>query len=132
MAETTASSLQKLDSPAKLAFLRPALRPFHFRNLSAPFSMLLTRRLYYHLKPFLPYRLRIAMRRLHVQRILKRSNGDWPIKKGSERPPDGWPGWPAGKRFAVVLTHDVESQRGVDRVKQLAELEMELGFRSCV
>jgi len=30
----------------------------------------------------------------------------------------------------LVLTHDVEGQRGLDGVKQLAELEMELGFRS--
>jgi hypothetical protein len=29
-----------------------------------------------------------------------------------------------------VLTHDVEGQRGLDRVKRLAEVEMELGFRS--
>ena len=33
-------------------------------------------------------------------------------------------------KFAFVLTHDVESQQGLDRVKELAELEMELGFRS--
>ncbi len=54
----------------------------------------------------------------------------WPILPGSELPPEGWPGWPDGKKFAFVLTHDVESQQGLDRVKQLAELEMELGFRS--
>lgn len=29
-----------------------------------------------------------------------------------------------------MLTHDVESQKGLDRVKGLAELEMSLGFRS--
>ena len=49
---------------------------------------------------------------------------------GSERPPEAWPGWPDGKRFAFVLTHDVEGQRGLDRVRQLTELEMEFGFRS--
>jgi glycosyltransferase involved in cell wall biosynthesis len=92
--------------------------------------MLFTRRLYYHVKPLLPRRLRLALRRHHVQRVLRRSEGLWPIKKGSERPPQGWPGWPNGKRFAFVLTHDVEGQHGVDRVKQLAELEMEFGFRS--
>ena len=92
--------------------------------------MHLTRRLYYHAKPFLPTRLRAALRRFHVRRILRRSGAVWPIKKGSERPPEGWPGWPDGKKFAFILTHDVEGQRGLDRVKQLAELEMELGFRS--
>ena len=54
----------------------------------------------------------------------------WPILPGSERPPEGWPGWPDGKKFAFVLTHDVESQQGLDRVRELAELEMEFGFRS--
>ena len=92
--------------------------------------MRLTRRLYYHLKPFLPTRLRVALRRFHSRRILRRSGAVWPIKKDSEHPPEGWPGWPDGKRFALVLTHDVEGWRGIHRVRQLAEMEMELGFRS--
>ena len=41
-----------------------------------------------------------------------------------------WLGWPDEKQFAFVLTHDVEGQRGLDNVRKLAELEMELGFRS--
>jgi glycosyltransferase involved in cell wall biosynthesis len=92
--------------------------------------MLLTRRLYYHLKPLIPARLRVMMRRYHVHRILRGSADIWPIRRGSESPPEGWPGWPDGRRFAIVLTHDVESQRGVDRVKRLAEVELEFGFRS--
>jgi hypothetical protein len=39
-------------------------------------------------------------------------------------------GWPEGKKFALILTHDVEGQRGLERVRQVAELEMKLGFRS--
>ena len=50
---------------------------------------------------------------------------------GSEQPPKGWPGWPGGKKFAFVLTHDVESATGLNRVRQLAEMEMAFGFRSC-
>jgi hypothetical protein len=49
---------------------------------------------------------------------------------GSERSPENWPGWPEGKRFAVVLTHDVEEQVGLDKCRELMRLEMELGFRS--
>jgi hypothetical protein len=41
-----------------------------------------------------------------------------------------WQGWPDGKKFAFVLTHDVESSAGLANCRSLAQLEMELGFRS--
>lgn len=78
-----------------------------------------------------PCRVRIAWRRWFALRKREHVGEVWPIKPGSERPPTNWPGWPNEKKFAFVLTHDVESQRGLDRVKALAELEMSLGFRSC-
>jgi glycosyltransferase involved in cell wall biosynthesis len=49
---------------------------------------------------------------------------------GSERPPENWSGWPENKRFALVLTHDVESATGLRKCRQLMELELECGFRS--
>ncbi len=49
---------------------------------------------------------------------------------GSERPPENWPGWPNGKKFAFVLTHDVESAVGLRKCRELMQLELELGFRS--
>jgi hypothetical protein len=87
-------------------------------------------RFYYELKPLIPWQVRIAVRRWFALRKRERINEVWPVKPGSERPPDGWPGWPDGRQFAFVLTHDVEGPRGVERVKPLAELEMSLGFRS--
>lgn len=54
----------------------------------------------------------------------------WPILPGSEQPAPKWPGWPEGKQFAVVLTHDVEGPLGLGRCRQLMRLEQELGFRS--
>lgn len=39
--------------------------------------------------------------------------------------------WPDGTRWALVLTHDVETSDGLRLVPQLSELEEELGFRSC-
>ena len=60
-----------------------------------------------------------------------RLHGDvWPIGESAATAPKSWPGWPDGKRFAFVLSHDVEGQVGLDRTRQLAELEMELGLRS--
>ncbi len=72
----------------------------------------------------------MQIRRWFALRKLERVRDVWPIKQESERPPANWPGWPEGKKFAFLLTHDVESQRGLERVQQLAELEMEYGFRS--
>jgi glycosyltransferase involved in cell wall biosynthesis len=54
----------------------------------------------------------------------------WPIMPGSERPPENWPGWPEGKKFALVLTHDVESATGLSKCRELMRLEQEVGFRS--
>src|SRR5262245_8890497 len=72
----------------------------------------------------------MAFRRFLARRVLARSAHCWPILEESATIPDGWPGWPQGKKFSVVLTHDVESQKGVDRALELAALEQSLGFRS--
>lgn len=87
-------------------------------------------RSYYAVKPFLPKRVRYALHRASVSRRLARNSATWPIKETAARKPEGWLGWPEGKKFALVLTHDVESQTGLGRVRQLAELELQLGFRS--
>ena len=63
-------------------------------------------------------------------RLRKQSGDVWPVIPGSERLPENWPGWPGGKKFAFVLTHDVESKAGVDRCRSLMQLELDLGFRS--
>lgn len=54
----------------------------------------------------------------------------WPIDKRAAEKPEGWKGWPAGKKFALVLTHDVETAKGQDKCHKLIQLEKELGFRS--
>jgi hypothetical protein len=63
-------------------------------------------------------------------RLRRHTTDVWPIMPGSERPPEGWPGWPEGKKFAFVLTHDVESKGGLGKCRSLMQLELELGFRS--
>lgn len=44
--------------------------------------------------------------------------------------PKAWSGWPDEKRFALLLTHDVESAKGQEKCIKLASLEERLGFRS--
>jgi hypothetical protein len=91
---------------------------------------MIARRLYYAAKPYIHWRLRLALRRWLARRTLRRSRPVWPVLETSERRPQEWPGWPGLKQFAFVLTHDVEGELGFNRIKRLAELEKELGFRS--
>jgi glycosyltransferase involved in cell wall biosynthesis len=85
---------------------------------------------YFLLKPFIPWTLRMAIRRSQARRLKSRFSSSWPIDEAAAGVPNGWPGWPGGKRFAFVLTHDVEGRRGLERCRALAEVEMRLGFRS--
>lgn len=86
--------------------------------------------LYYSVKPFVPRSFQIFIRRKMVARK-RRSCGDiWPIDKCAGKAPEGWKGWPEGKRFALVLTHDVDTLRGLEKCKELVEREKTLGFRS--
>ena len=55
----------------------------------------------------------------------------WPINESASGAPSGWTGWPENKKFALVLTHDVDTKGGQDKCAHLAEMEEELGFRSC-
>ncbi len=91
---------------------------------------MLRNRIYYGLKPFIPQSVRTAIRRTMALRLRKHIGDVWPVMPGSERPPENWPGWPKGRKFAVVLTHDVESKAGVRNCRSLMEMELDLGFRS--
>lgn len=92
---------------------------------------MLLRRVYYALKPHLPWRLRMEVRRAFARRLRRSHSQTWPVDPSASRVPAGWPGWPDGKRFAVVLTHDVEGPGGLARCRELAGYERDLGFRSC-
>lgn len=91
---------------------------------------MISRRFYYALKPFLPWRLRMSMRRFLARRQLAAHAQTWPISESAARVPANWSGWPGNAKFAVVLTHDVESAEGLAKCQRLMQLEMELGFRS--
>lgn len=85
---------------------------------------------YTAMKPIIPRRLQILLRRILVNRIMRSSKDTWPVDPASAAPPDSWQGWPDGKKFALVLTHDVDTQKGHDHCKQLMEIEKRYGFRS--
>ena len=88
------------------------------------------RDIYYLLKPVVPWKIRIGMRNFRARLCRWKNQETWPICQRAALPPRNWPGWPGGKKFAVVLTHDVESSLGVSQTTQLADLEESFGFRS--
>jgi peptidoglycan/xylan/chitin deacetylase (PgdA/CDA1 family) len=103
------------------------------------------KRLYYELKPYLPRRLTVQLRRL-VQSRQPVSALGWPVEPRyaafqwevlrqvlviSGRPAIHYkPFWPQNRCFALILTHDIETARGQDFVRRVANLEEKLGFRS--
>jgi len=91
---------------------------------------MLRNRLYYGVKPLLHPTFRLVLRRWFTARKLAKAKTVWPILPGSEKKPEGWRGWPNGKQFALVLTHDVEGPLGLTNCKEVMEREMALGFRS--
>lgn len=85
---------------------------------------------YYIIKPLIPRSLQIMLRRRIAHRKQSSSMNSWPIFQEQVFLPRGWTGWPNNKRFALILTHDVETFRGHERCHYVINLERELGFRS--
>ena len=90
-------------------------------------------RLYYQLRPLIPY----GLRRFLQQRRKVGVDKDWYIPREFFRQlsevSSGIPfrlPWPEDAKFAFVLTHDVEEQAGLSIIPRLADLEEKLGFRS--
>lgn len=86
--------------------------------------------LYYIIRPLIPRRLQIFLRRIIARRKRIKHSNIWPIDVSAGLIPEGWRGWPDGKKFALVLSHDVDTQKGHDHVRELLKIEKEIGLRS--
>jgi hypothetical protein len=113
--------------------------PGHFR-LSG------SKRAYYALKGILPRPLTRTLRRAHRHLSVQNFGLDWPVESRyvafvratlaqllRARGMDSVPFvhfWPQRRRWALVLTHDVETATGQALIPVLAGIEERLGFRS--
>jgi peptidoglycan/xylan/chitin deacetylase (PgdA/CDA1 family) len=88
------------------------------------------RQFYYLVKPLIPRSFQIQLRRKLIEKKLPSVKNIWPIKEDAYKPPFNWKGWPDKKKFAFILTHDVELHGGHDKSIQLLKIEKELGFIS--
>ena len=87
-------------------------------------------RIYYIMKPVIPRGLLMFLRRRVIAIKKGKYKHIWPIDEKAGVPPLGWSGWPEGKKFALILTHDVETAKGQENCRQLMEMEEKVGFRS--
>jgi peptidoglycan/xylan/chitin deacetylase (PgdA/CDA1 family) len=104
------------------------------------------RRGYYRLKPLLPRPLTRWMRSAHRKRAEAAFTLGWPVeprfvrfqerslaqlleRRGSTSA-SFLHFWPQGRRFALVLTHDIETAGGQAFAGRVADLEERLGFHS--
>ena len=92
--------------------------------------MTLSNWVYYNIRPFIPRRAQIFLRRTLFKQKYKRYIDTWPIFRESIKPPAFWNGWPGEKRFAFILTHDVETDIGQKRCLELMNIDQKMGFIS--
>ncbi|MEA2230074.1 MAG: hypothetical protein QOF04_3704 [Solirubrobacteraceae bacterium] len=98
---------------------------------------------YYAIKPLLPRSVQLALRRAYATRQRRRRFPAWPIepvlvrlqhdairaelrRRGVARLPFV-NFWPDGRRFAWILTHDVEGPAGVQRIPSVLDVERRHG-----
>ena len=86
--------------------------------------------IYYFLKPLIPRWLQLFIRHKIAAKKRHLFHNIWPINERNCKQPLFWKGWSLKKQFALILTHDVDTAKGVDRVFDLIQVEKELGFRS--
>ncbi len=110
------------------------------------YRLSLAKRVYYRVKPFFPQPLAWVLRKWYSNPDRQKFPLQWPVEPRyalfqrelirqvmlltGYNPLRFVNFWPDRKRFALVLTHDVEKMEGQGHVRAVADLEESLGFRS--
>jgi peptidoglycan/xylan/chitin deacetylase (PgdA/CDA1 family) len=102
-------------------------------------------RAYYRVRPALPRRVQIALRRGFTRIQARAQFPRWPVEPGlhdlyallfdwaahvAGEPVPWIAPWPRDYSWALVLTHDVEQELGYRSLHLLRDIERELGYRS--
>jgi hypothetical protein len=102
-------------------------------------------RSYYRARPFVPTSVRTRGRRLFSRTQSKQQFPDWPIESSlhdfyrmlftrlshlSQQAIPMISLWPGGCSWALILTHDVETAGGYDKIELLCDIETAAGYRS--
>ncbi|MBZ5572755.1 MAG: hypothetical protein LAO09_12865 [Acidobacteriia bacterium] len=120
------------------------LERYSYRGLSGYERTLKT--VYYWLRPFMNQYARKQVQRFHARNWRKLSFPQWPVDttvenvcetlllqslmaKGVESVPFVW-FWPHGARGCVLMTHDVETERGRDFCTDLMDIDDSFGIKA--
>jgi peptidoglycan/xylan/chitin deacetylase (PgdA/CDA1 family) len=117
-----------------------------YERYRGPLRRSLVLKAYYALKPLLPRRLWMALRRMRARGVLDGGFPAWPVeplliehqhrlwrRELSDRSAASLPivnFWPSGHRFAVTITHDVEGTNGVENIEAVLAVERAHGIVS--
>jgi hypothetical protein len=108
-------------------------------------AMAVALRTYYLVRPLLPRPLQIALRRAASRIQRRRRFPRWPVEESlhgffdlvlqwaatlAGRPVPWLASWPAGRSWALVLTHDVETEVGVRQIPVLRDVDRRAGHRA--
>jgi peptidoglycan/xylan/chitin deacetylase (PgdA/CDA1 family) len=100
---------------------------------------------YYRIRPLLPRRVQLSLRRLYSRRQARRVFPRWPaetslhdlaemvlgmLAAATHQPVPTLAAWPDGATWGLVLTHDVETDVGYRNLWLLSDLEEHAGYRS--
>ncbi|MDX6473220.1 MAG: hypothetical protein QOK22_2036 [Gaiellaceae bacterium] len=103
------------------------------------------RRAYYRMRPLLPRPVQLAARRSFTRVQARAAFPAWPVETAADdltrlvvglaeeavgAPLQAAPIWPQSRRWALVLTHDVETAAGLAAIEPLRRLEERHGYRS--
>ncbi|MBI1794954.1 MAG: hypothetical protein HYR70_12310 [Chloroflexi bacterium] len=131
-----------VESPDELLALTLGEAQFGADHWELGFS----KRLYYLLKPLLPRSFTRILRRHYGNPLDGKLSANWPVDSRyalfqqevmrqlliiTGKPSMRYKKfWPEGHQFGFVLTHDIETAAGQAFVREVADIEEKLGFRS--
>lgn len=90
----------------------------------------MVKKIYYIVKPCVPRKVQLFVRKNLIQHKRKCFTDTWPIDKTAGEKPLNWSNWPERKKFALVLTHDVERDNGQKKCINLSKIEEDYGMVS--
>lgn len=84
---------------------------------------------YYKYKKFIPRSTQLFARHIRAGYLERKHCDQWPCSRYNY-PEIDTSIWKEDKKFCLVLTHDVDTEKGIHRCENVMKMEQDMGFRS--